>query len=600
MSRNTAPTGSSIGSSGGGNTASSISKSTKNTAKPKSSSTASSKSFNTFHGSGSGLGSSVQPKKQAPLGSLTEAQETRNATDIYNTADTLTQLQNQYAIILEQKMYAEVLRNLVGRETKEFDDWASSKGIQLNQAEDIEDFIDLMEQGEYTSDEKLNKKIEKTLKYIPDIIGSLAKNDAIAPGAKIIAGENPIIDEIKFGVEKVIAPALKKVGALLEKRLGTEVGKKIGASLIEWGESLATLPTRVLERVGLPDIILSVVDASLLAVDKATGNYRQQNHDFPSEILGLPVVGQYIEILSTVRDLLDSAVGIPRDDEAIPMLQQRLERDLWRPIMAEYAGVMNEFGKHEKAFQKLAQATEQQALRSVVFKEVVPRIDTIAEEFGNNKKDMREFIMNDLGIDKSQTQLVKDINKIIDFQIGKISREDLEKALTSTKVVVPEVQQVINGAEVRVRVALDNVYSSQTLITALEGSIQAKKDEIAELNKKIDDEYRFADTVGDFGGFGSFGGLGLSNASKRAIAGWRAEIQAKEAEITDLKDNEIPKITNQLEAMYADFENSLEEAQALGIDLSFLEKSKNWDQALADMEDDTMFWETVLPGGMFF
>jgi DNA repair exonuclease SbcCD ATPase subunit len=355
----------------------------------------------------------------------------------------------------------------------------------------------------------------------------------------------------------------------------------------------------VLERVGLPDIILSVVDASLLAVDKATGNYRQQNHDFPSEVLGIPIVGQTIEILSSVRDLLDSAAGIPRDDEAIPMLQDQLENDLWRPIIAEYNGVMNEFGKHEKAFERLANATETQALRSVVFEDVVPRIETIAEEFGNNKKDMREFIMEDLGIDKSQTQLVKDINKIIDFQIGKISREDLEKSLTSTKVIVPEVQQVINGAEVRARVALDNVYSSQTLITALEGSIQSKKDEIAELNRKIDDEYRFAEMGDPFGGFGiAFGGM--PKASQRAIDGWRAEIQAKEREIQDLKDNEIPKITNQLEEMYADFENALDEAQALGIDLSFLEKSKNWDKALADIEDDTMFWESVMPGGLFF
>ena len=594
------------GGGGGGNTASTISSGGKNTASTSTSTgknTAPASSLgggaNTFRGAGAGLGATIQPTPSKPIGALGDIEKTREATDIYNTKQTIEDLQNQYAIILEQKMYAEVLKNLVGREAKEFDDWAKSKGISLNQAKDIKDFIDLMTEGKYTTDDKLNGKIEKVLKYIPDIIGSLAKNEAIAPASKVIAGENPIVDEIKFTTEKIIAPTLKKVGELLEKRFGSEIGKKIGKSLITWGERLATLPSKVLEGIGPADIVLSVIDASLLAVDKATGNYRQQNHDFPSEVLGIPIVGQTIEILSSVRDLLDSAVGIPRDDQAIPELQERLQNDLWRPIISEYEGVMREFGKHESAFQKLAKNTETQALRSVVFEDVLPRIDTIAEEFGNNKKDMREFIMEDLGIDKSQTQLVRDINKMIDFKIGKITREELEASLKSTKVSVPEVKQVINGAEVRARVALDNVYTSQTLIRALEGSIQTKKDEIAELNRKIDNEYRFAEMGDPFGGFSiAFGGL--PKASQRAIDGWRSQIQAKEREIQNLKDNQIPKVTGELEEMYADFENSLDEARALGVDLSFLEKSKNWDQALADIEDDTMFWNTVLPGGLFF
>jgi len=101
---------------------------------------------------------------------------------------------------------------LVGRESKEFKDWADSKGIEITQHESITDFISNMESGQFTSDDKLNGKIERVLKYIPDIVGSLAKSEAIAPGAKVIGGENPIVDEIKFGIEKVIAPTLKKGG----------------------------------------------------------------------------------------------------------------------------------------------------------------------------------------------------------------------------------------------------------------------------------------------------------------------------------------------------------------------------------------------------
>ena len=592
------------------NTASSISKSSSNTSSSNTSSknTASSSSFgssnNTFRGSGAGLGSTIQVSKSKPIGALGTLEDTRDAGDIYNTEQTLTDLQDQYSIILEQKMYAEVMRNLVGRESKEFQDWADSKDITLTQAEDITEFIDIMQEGEYTSDEKLNNKIEKVLRYIPDIVGSLTKNQAIAPGAKVVAGENPIVDEVKFAIEKVISPTLKKVGGLLEKRFGSEIGKQIGKSLTMWGEKLATLPSEILEGIGPADIVLSVVDASLLAIDKATGNYRQINHNIPDEVLGIPVVGQYIEILSSVRDLVDSAAGIPRDDEAIPQLHSRLQDDLWRPMITMYNNVMNEFGNQETAFQQLAQNTEIQAQRSLVYTDVLPRIENIAAEFGNSKKDMREFIMADLGIDKSQKQIIKDINKMIDFETGKITREQLEDTLTSTKVDVPEIRQIINGAEVKARVALDNVYTGQSFIKELETEIQTKKGKIKELRDKINNEARFLDMNGDnpFGAmvdwFKSLGGE--KSASARSIEGWTREIAANEAQIQSLRDNEIPRLTQELEEMYGEFEDSLAEAQELGVDLSFLERSKNWDQALADIEDDTMFWESVLPGGLFF
>jgi len=648
-------TASSVGGTGGskGNTASTI---------------GGSRGGNVFSGAGAGLGASIQVSEPKPIGAL--GADGEKAPDIFDTEGTIESLQDEYATLLEQKMYAEVLRNLVGRESKEFQDWAKGKGISITQHKDIQDFINNIEAGLYTTDSKMNQKIDKLIKYIPDIVGSLAKNQVIAPASKIIEGKNPVVDEVKFAIEKVISPTLKKVGALLEKRFGSEVGKAIGKSLTAWGERLATLPSKVLERIGLPDIVLSVVDAGLLAIDKGTGNYRQQNHDFPPEVLGIPIVGQTIEILSSVRDLLDTAVGIPRDDEAIPKLQKDLETNLWRPAIQEYNDVMKEFASKEGDFKKLADAVNKQSLRSVVFEDVVPRLDEIASEFGNNQKDMKDFLINELGIDfkpdipsaskatstlntlnnqltkelkdlaginaqldgmpsgrgrsifeaskkskqkkitelkskvKSAEQtlqsailndnqrfLAKDINAMIDFQLGKKSRADLEKELTDTAVKVPKIKQVINGAEVRARVALDNVYTNQSLLTAIDNGVKSIGDQINDLNARK-----------------SLLGNVLTSSAARGNAKAKAykQIRKIDEQISQLRKQQTdlqakkPEVAQQLQDIFEDLEESIQQAEDLGLDMSFMENSKNWDKALADMEDDTMFWESSLPGGLFF
>lgn len=677
MVKNTA-TGSSIG-GGGGNTASTISTGG-NTASSSTIGGGTNGSKNapssfgertaTTYGAGAGLGGTIQPGGERPIGALGDVKETREADDIFDTEGTITRLQDQYAILLEQKMYAEVLRNLVGRESDLFDKWAKSKGITLTKHKGIQDFIDNMTAGNYTSDEKLNGKIEKLIKYIPDIIGSIAKNQAIAPASKVIAGENPVVDEVKFAIERVISPTLKKVGALLEKRFGSEIGKAIGKSLTTWGERLATLPSKVLERIGLPDIVLSVVDAGLLAIDKGTGNYRQQNHDFPPEVLGIPIVGQTIEILSSMRDLLDSAVGIPRDDEAIPELQQRLQNNLWLPAIAEYNKVMNEFGSKEAQFKTLADDTRKQALRSVVFEEVVPRLDEIAREFGNNEKDMREYLINELGItfdpkipttakasstlntlntqiskkqkdlaraeqdltgmpegrarnfteakakklrteitelkakskqaeqtlqsamvNDNQRFLANDINEMIKFKFGKITRDQLEKGLKDTQVKVPEIEQVINGAEVRARVSLDNVYNSKNLLDMVDTGITSVQKQINDLNAK-------KSLLGNVLTSSYARGNAKAKAYKQ-IRNIERRVKQLEAQKKDLEARK-PKIAQELEEMFGDLEDAIDMAEKEGIDVSFLEGSKDWEKALADIEDDTMFWESALPTGMFF
>ena len=514
----------------------------------------------------------------------------------FNVPQTLGELQTQFSTIIEQKLYASILANMVGREVKAFDDFAKRKKIKVNTPKDIADFINLFETGDFTTNSRTNQKIEKLLKYIPDIIGSLAKNEAIAPASKVIAGENPVVDEIKFATEKVIAPSLKKVGELMEKRLGSEIGKKIGASLIKWGERLATLPTKVLEGVGLPDIVLSVVDAGLLAIDQATGNYRQQTHYFPDAVFALPIVGQTIEILSSIRDLVDSAVGIPTDSQAIPKLYSRLQTDLWRPIISEYNKVMGEFSSKEKVFDDLRKKAEVLGNRAVLYDEVIPNIGEIAKEFGNDRKSIKNFISKELGIKKG-SQLEKDIDLYIDFEIGRISKEELDARLSQDKVDVPEVKQVISGAEVVVRQALDNVYSSQTLLTGIEDSIKSKEESI----KKLQEQNRKDRLIVD-----ARIRMGFTPSRKlRDIRNRTALIDQTQQDIKNLKD-EIPKVTAQIKELHKTFEDRLAEAEDLGVDLTFLKKSANWDKALADIEDDTFFWNTfseafggTFGGGMF-
>lgn len=117
---------------------------------------------------------------------------------------------------------------------------------------------------------------------------------------------------------------MKKLGELLESRFTKGIGKQIGDRLVEWGNSLTTLPTKVLEKVGTYDLVSSVLDTVLLAIDQHTGNFRQQNHEIPELIKNIPVVGQITSIFSSIRDLIDTAGGIPTNSEAINTLQQQL------------------------------------------------------------------------------------------------------------------------------------------------------------------------------------------------------------------------------------------------------------------------------------
>lgn len=155
----------------------------------------------------------------------------------------------------------------------------------------MEDFLDLITEGKVSNDEVVNDKFNKVLEYIPDIIGALTKNELIAPGAKVLEGKNPVVDEAKFVIEKVVAPTLKRLAGQVEKRIGGNVGKQLAEGMLKWGRSLETLPSKALSIIGPADIATSVLDLVLTSIDKATGNYRKINHQLDDKVLGIPVLG---------------------------------------------------------------------------------------------------------------------------------------------------------------------------------------------------------------------------------------------------------------------------------------------------------------------
>lgn len=529
-------------------------------------------------------------RRETPVGSLVPLlNPDGTADDLYNHDELVNNLNEQYATLIEQKMYAQLLRTMVSKENREFQEWAKSKNINLNTPSSILKFVQTLETGEFTDDAKLNGKVKKVLDFVPDIIGALAKNEAIAPGAKIIKGENPIVDETKFAIEKVIGPTLKKVGTLLEKRLGSELGKKVGKSLINWGEKLITLPTKVLEAIGPADVVASIVDAGLLAIDKATGNYRQINHDLPEEVLSIPVIGPTLEIFSSVRDLIDSAAGIPRDDQAISQMYNNLLTNLWNPAKAQYNDLMKEIANTEGDFAKLAKEAETQSLSNVVYTSLVPAIGLIARQLGNNRKEILKAVYREYGIDKDIPAGVKQtINDIVDAELGRMTPEQLREKMERRDIKddVPVINAIINGLEVKGRVALDNVYSAETALRTLEDSLPILKQQADEARAE---SLRIQGLKIKQTARGSIR-VPLSSKNRKKLKQAQELERKLRDQIADIENNKLPAFGQKLDVMMNELNNTLDVMDAEGLDTSFIRKSKNWDQMLADAEDDRLFW----------
>lgn len=326
--------------------------------------------------------------------------ENLKKTDPLLKFDAKTELDNvskMYEDIITQKLYADFIANMIGHEKENYEKWAESLNLKPTEIQDLGDFIDMIDEGNYTNNEALNGKIVKVLEYIPDIMQSLLKAEGLAPAIKIMEGKNPVVDEVKFTIEKVISPLLKKVGANLEKKFTGETGKQIAKMMVDWGEKLATLPSKVLEKIGPYDIVASVVDLGLLAIDQATGNYRARNHELPDELLGIPVIGSVASGLMSIRDLLDTALGVPTNEEGVKIIRDNLYNNLWKPSMEEYYDVMNELAGKEEELERAKIKIEKQLEKEKVNLRVQETLPEAIKLYGqNNKKGIINFYLREV------------------------------------------------------------------------------------------------------------------------------------------------------------------------------------------------------------
>ncbi len=224
-------------------------------------------------------------------------------------------------------------------------------------------------------------------------------------------------------------------------------------------------------------------------------------------------------------------------------------------------------------------------------KDLKAKVADLRKQKTTLEKDVTRSKEND-----TQRFLINDIDKMIQYQLGRVSKADLDKGFVDDKVSIPEIKQTVNGAEVIARVALDNVYSAQDLIRKASNTIKTLDREINDYDNQINKILSGRTSI--------FGRQAVTRELRPSEKAKISELNGKMAKVRiekmQLETKTIPTITGQLEDMYGEFEDALGNAREMGVDTQFLEKSKNWDKALSDIEDDTMFWEEILPGGLFF
>lgn len=588
-------------------------------------------------------------EKNAPRVSFNVQEETEKIIDIYEK-------------IITQKMYAELVANMIGHEKEAFEEWAESLNIKPTEIRDLEDFIGMMATNSYSTDPLLNDKITKVLEYIPDIIQSLTKAEGVAPAIKVLEGKNPIVDEAKFTIEKIVSPLIKRIGTSLEKRFTGETGKQIARLMVDWGEKLATLPSKILERIGPYDIMASVLDLGLLAVDQATGNYRSRNHDLPEELLSIPVIGSVSSALMSVRDLLDTALGVPTNKEGVDIIQKQLYDNLWNPSMAEYREVIKEIGGKEQELKNASEKLKQQVARDEINLEVQATMEDAIDLFEGDKKAIEAFYNKELGlnfndnlptkaeaqsqydtekkklddlkatlkdfedryaetqfgrpiqslfeevkryrelvnkqqavVNSKQTllnqatendknrQKIEDIRTIIDLYMEEMTLEEAERELIDIQELT-DVEEVINPIEIQGRTILENLFTMGEQLRIANGAISSLEKQIRDYDAEIYEAsviLRMRDVPYDT--------LILAQNVKKEAE--RKKPLAEEA-LRELEAS-LPEMEEQTGIYQDELEALIEFADEEGIDLSFLEQSTNFDEALSAIQDDSKIWEKI-------
>jgi hypothetical protein len=576
----------------------------------------------------------------------------------------LNLIMDVYEAVITQKMYADLVANMIGHEKEAFQDWAKSLNITPTEIRDLEDFIAMMATNQYSTSQELNSKITKVLEYLPDIVQSLAKAEGLAPSIKLLEGKNPVVDEGKYVIEKVIAPLMKKIGTSLESRLTGQTGRQIAKLMIDWGEKLATLPTKILQRIGPYDIMASVADLALLAIDQATGNYRERNHQLPDEVLGIPVIGSVASAIMSVRDLLDTALGVPTNEEGVNILQKQLYDNLWNPSMQEYQKVMQEIAGKENELKQASEKIKRQIAREEINQQVQATMKDAIDYFEGNKNDIQAFYNDKLKINfneklpttqeaqqqltteqnklnqlkasladfenryaetqfgrpiqslfqevlryrelvkkqqdvvnSKQTQLnqskendkqrdkFEDIKTIIDLYLEEISIEEAENKLIDI-AEVEEVEEIINPIEIQGRTILENLFTMGEQLRIANSAIDSLEKQIADYERQI---YESSVIMSMPSREVPYDTLMMA---KRVRDNAEAKLPEARKALSDL-EAQLPSMEQQTEVFQDELEDLINYADEQGIDLSFLEQSVNFDEALNTIQDDSSVWENI-------
>lgn len=373
--------------------------------------------------------------------------------------------------------------------------------------------------------------------------------------------------------------------------------------------------------------------------------------------------------LSSIRDLLDSAGGIPNDAQAIATISNDLRQNLWLPAIEKYNDTITNLTAKEAELEQFAGRVNDAIARDGIYQEVGGKVNEVSRVLGNDRDRMIDFFRRELNyaydpdapsvadasaqINSTRQQIQQDqtllaereqtlsdlqqefapssltsgveaeikrlktniekrqgeittqqkqldkalsndknrgvddlIQTIVDLELGRTTQTALENKIKGgEKLETPKIAETINPAEIRARMALDNIYS-------MEAGLVAMNNEISQLNKEIGTLARDGTNLV---------ASGRPDMMARGRAKFR-KLEKNKTRIRELEDS-VDSLAGQLTTNIADFEDIIDNAEEQGIDLGFSEDSVNWEQALRDLEDDTLFWGSGvlgdITGGIF-
>lgn len=188
----------------------------------------------------------------------------------------------------------------------------------------------------------------------------------------------------------MIAPALKRLSSLVESRFSSEMGKQVAEALGKAATTLEGLPSKVLGVIGPIDVATSILDLGLAIAAKASGSYRESHHNLPDWLKSTPIIGGIASSAQSIRDLIDTAAGIPTNKEGAEKIRETLYNDLWKPMMDEYGDIVNNIAEKSDEVSAYREQMDSQMKRLPVQEEVAATIDGVVDLLGRDVEAIKD------------------------------------------------------------------------------------------------------------------------------------------------------------------------------------------------------------------